>query len=338
MNGKGEPEPFSLSFTVDVDVTDPAALRAYAVSRAESPEEITMADTSSMDALLIAYDSFYLDDVPGVTEGNYRTNIYPGHLVGPRDTAEPDRGDNQFTETRIRKSRFTFLEDTADGMLQVAKYVHGLRNEMQEAAERAAYWAGKSPDAPALTDRQAEILAGVLWQASVELIGDLFGDLDELRDGGTTVKDKGGKSWALHSLPAIYDDRYDRHFVESFLAICQDLSMMLVTGWRKPSCPAQDLAVACLQAQAEEHVLDTPIADELPRYWPDILTEMMPEGGDVGMLLVMTAEEFERENLPMESPVRFDNWFKPYTPDDPLPPYAMYWGHSAYEEDAPDQE
>lgn len=335
MTDKGDPEPFSLVFSVDVDVTDPAALRAHAVSRAESPEEITMADTDSMDALLIAYDTIYLDEVPGVTEGNYRTNIYRGHLAGDSSPDGPDTGDNQFEETRIRQSHLTFLEETAEGMLHVAKYVHGLRDEMQEAAQRAASWSGTKPGTPALTPRQAEILAGVLWQASVELIDGLFADLDDLRDG-RTVQDQGGMSEALYSLPAIYDDRYDRNFIPSFMAVCQDLSMMLVTGWRKPSCPAQDLAIACLQGHAEAHVLDTPIADELPLYWPDILTEMMPEGGEVTLLIGMTQEEFGRENFPDDSPVRFQNWFRPYTPDDCLPPYAHYWGSSAYPEEPPD--
>lgn len=315
-------------FTVDVDVTDPEALRAYAVSRAESPEEITMADTSSIDALLLAvYGAF--PELPGVTEQRFRTNAYPGHLLDDVDTVEPDNGDNQFEETRLKRaSRISLIEDSAEGMLQAAKQVHGLRVEMQEAATRVASWAGEDDrhQHQALSSRQAEILSGVLWHASVELIGALFDDLDNLRDGRKTVKDMGGKSFGLSSLPAIYDDRYDRDFTQLFIAVCQDLSMMLATGWRKPSCPAQDLAVVCLQAQAEAHVLDTPIATELPQFWPNILTEMMPEGGDVAILVGMTPEEFDRERFPEDSPVRFENWFKPYGSEDRLPPFARYWG------------
>lgn len=315
-------------FTVDVDVTDPEALRAYAVSRAESPEEITMADTSSIDAILLAVDGAFPNQIPGVTEQRFRTNAYPGHLLNDMDTIEPD-SDNQFEETRLKRtSRISFIEDSAEGMLQAAKQVRGLRSEMQEAATRVASWGGEDDReaTQALSSRQTEILAGVLWHASVELIGSLFEDLDRLRDGRKTVKDMGGKSFGLSSLPAIYDDRYDRDFTQLFLAVCQDLSMMLVTGWRKPSCPAQDLTVVCLQAQAEAHVQDTPIATELPQFWPDILTEMMPEGGDVGILVGMTLEEFDRERLPEDSPIRFENWFKPYSPEDGVPPFAKYWG------------
>lgn len=335
MEDKDDPEALSLMLTVDVEVNDPEALRAYAVTMAQSPEEITMADSSSIDALLLAAGATdFPGPIPGVTEQHSRTNAYPGHFLDYIDTVDPDQSENQFKETRIKQMpRVVFLEQSVEGMLAAAKQVRGLREEMHEAAGRMANLTsflmrqgGSEPeDIPPLSPQQVEIIAGVLWHASVTLIGGLFDDLESLRGGRKTVKDMGGKSNALYGLPEIYDDRYDREFTESFLALCHDLSMMLVTGWRKPSCPAQDLAVSCLQDHAEAHVKDTPIEAALPWYWPDILTEMMPEGGDVTILAGMTQEEFDREQFPGDSPVRFENWFKPYGPEDRLPPYVKYW-------------
>jgi hypothetical protein len=153
---------------------------------------------------------------------------------------------------------------------------------------------------------------------------ELFNDLDLLRDRIPTAADI-DETYVIANLPPQFAHRYDTRFAARFLTVCTDLSMNLVAGWKEPSCVAQELAVRCLLAEADYLAEELELEAELPPDWLGMLENAFLRFADSMMLYDPAMDGFE--NDPAASPegapsMKFEDWFKPFGPDDHVPPFA----------------
>jgi hypothetical protein len=106
---------------------------------------------------------------------------------------------------------------------------------------------GMGPDAGAATRRQARILAGCLWGASIAIIDQLFEDLSKLIELGDRVDANAIKKLqVLSALPPRFAHHFDVGFAQHLLVAAVDLTARFTQGWQPPSCVAQELLLQVL--------------------------------------------------------------------------------------------
>lgn len=181
-----------------------------------------------------------------------------------------------------------------------------------------------SADERAESLRNAKLLAGCLWEASVVLIDQLFEDLDTVKELDPVTPSGIATTSVLSGLPRRFAAGYTPGFVRRFLVVAADTASLLVRGWEYPSCVAQELAVRCLLDQVEviEHLFDLKLADG----WRSILEEQLLEDADSEMLYRRDLDGFEddielAEDLGL-APMGFAEWFEPFNNESKVPPYA----------------
>lgn len=173
--------------------------------------------------------------------------------------------------------------------------------------------------------RQAQLLGGALWSASVIMVDQLFDDLrtvSELTE--ITPADINGTR-VLDNLPARFAHHYGPLFVQKFIVVTADLTASLARSWRSPDCVAAELAVRCLLDETETvvelHGLD------VPERWRQNLEDMMVQDFDYDMLYDRSLDGFEDDQQFLDdfriTPMRFEDWFKPFTDQYAVPPYVQ---------------
>lgn len=164
--------------------------------------------------------------------------------------------------------------------------------------------------------RQTRLLAGLLWNSSSILMDQLFRDLGTLgRLEAVTPIDIAGSS-VLSSLPPRFAASYDVKFTQKLIVVAADVTASLVRGWAAPGCLAAELAVRCLLDQAE--ITEDIYELDLPDGWRPQVEEVLLEDADSEALY----SEDPDGGCFAAGRLGFENWFKPFTPGDVVPPYA----------------
>jgi hypothetical protein len=175
--------------------------------------------------------------------------------------------------------------------------------------------------------RQTRLLAGLLWNSSSILIDQLFRDLGTLsRLEAVTPTDIAGTS-VLSCLPPQFAASYDAKFTQKFIVVASDVTAALARGWTAPGCLAAELAVRCLLDQAE--ITEDIYELDLPEDWRTNVEEVLLEDADSDALYVN--DQYSNDDgghhggrvAAADAPqLGFENWFRPFTPGDTVPPYA----------------
>lgn len=178
----------------------------------------------------------------------------------------------------------------------------------------------EGPDRRGRTLRQATLLAGCLWDASIVMLDQLFDDVERLRaDPGADI----AETWILGQLPPQSSAHYTPLFAQELLVAAVDLTARLSRGWTPLACVAQELLLRVLlnQVEVQEHLYDVDLAPG----WRSRLEEVLFEDLDHEMLFDPSMDGFdnmpELEPLRM-APMRVRDWFVPFNPERRLPPYA----------------
>ncbi|SDK70824.1 hypothetical protein SAMN04487916_102237 [Arthrobacter sp. ov407] len=163
---------------------------------------------------------------------------------------------------------------------------------------------------------QTRLLAGLLWNSSSILIDQLFRDLGTISTLDVlTPTDIAGTS-VLSSLPPQFAASYDSKFAQKFIVVAADVTASLVRGWTAPGCLAAELAVRCLLDQAE--ITEDIYELDLPEDWRADVEEVLLEDADSDALYSDNLDVLEDDAASLD----FEQWFKPFTPGDTVPPYA----------------
>jgi hypothetical protein len=304
----------SLRITVDLDITDPEAVRSYALFRAPTPEHTAMAAGNLYTALAIAMDPRRVSaDVPGVRFLLAKVEAAEGHGTAEwlAEGAAAEQSGRVPADTGIG-------EDAVAALLEASDRVAGIPLEL------LGYSADAKEGERGLSRRRARVLAGLLWHAAAAMTDELFNDIALLRSRGGTAADV-DEVFVIDNLPPQFAHRYDSRFASRFLTVCVELSMNLVSGWKEPACVAQELAVRCLLADAEFLVEQLGLGPELPPGWMPMLERAFLADARSMMLYDPSLDGFEADPGagPQEMPsLRFGDWFKPFRPGMPVPPYA----------------
>ncbi|MGP4033677.1 hypothetical protein [Pseudarthrobacter sp. 1C304] len=170
---------------------------------------------------------------------------------------------------------------------------------------------------------QAQLLAGALWEASAVLIDQLFEDLDSLVKLDRIDRQDIAATFVLSGLPPRQADKYDVRFTRQFIVIAADMTGMLIRGWTRPSCVAQELALRCLFDQVE--IIQDLYDLDLPRDWRGMLEQHMLEDTDSEMLYQNAMDGFEDDvDLNKQlgfAPMKLEHWFEPFN-NASVPPFV----------------
>jgi hypothetical protein len=93
----------------------------------------------------------------------------------------------------------------------------------------------------------------------------------------------------------------------------------------KPGLRCGELAVRCLLDETETVVELYDL--DVPEYWRQQLEDVMVEDFDYGMLYDRSLDGFEDDHQFIDrfriTPMRFEDWFKPFHEEYSVPPYAQ---------------
>jgi hypothetical protein len=175
---------------------------------------------------------------------------------------------------------------------------------------------------------EAQYVAGALFQAAVLIVDHLFIDVDTLKDAGeiaTVAGETPEAFFVLDELPARYAHRYDVRFAQALLVATVDVTRRLTAGWEPLACVAEELALRLIlnQAEAQLDVADVDLDDD----WRGAVEDALFEDVDHELLYDEAADGIEDDPEALAilrmAPMAFTDWFKPFNPDRPLPPYLL---------------
>jgi hypothetical protein len=167
--------------------------------------------------------------------------------------------------------------------------------------------------------RQTRLLAGLLWNSSSILIDQLFRDLGTLSGLEAVTPIEIAGTSVLSCLPPQFAAGYDVTFTQKFIVVASDVTAALARGWTAPGCLAAELAVRCLLDQAE--ITEDIYELDLPEDWRANVEEVLLEDADSDALYNNDDDGHHRATADAAE-LAFENWFKPFTPTDTVPPYA----------------
>lgn len=176
------------------------------------------------------------------------------------------------------------------------------------------------PDERARTLAQATALAGVISWAYDSVLDELFQDFAIMLSGGT-VSD----TLQIRDLPEVYDDRYDRLFVQKFVAVTVDLGTAMVSGFGHPTCVAQELALRLVLNRAEQVEWTYPL--NLADSWRSDVEDALFEDADHELLYgpwadglgedIASSGQLDVVNLD------FADWFSSFADHQHVNPYCF---------------
>jgi hypothetical protein len=209
-----------------------------------------------------------------------------------------------------------------DELLTRAGRVKGVDPAWLGASEAGA----AGPDERAQRLREAYLLAGCLWDASIVVVDHLFEDVVQLRtaaeqDWPDVVDD----SWVLSSLPERFRRHYTPVFAQKFLVAMVSVTHRLTAGWTPLACVAEELATRCLldEVVVQKETFAVPLAP----HWRSGLEEYVFEDLDHEFLYDDALDGFENDPgsgpLPGMPPMGITSWFVPFDDQRHMPPYAQ---------------
>lgn len=180
-----------------------------------------------------------------------------------------------------------------------------------------------NPDTRAAQLRDAALLSGLTWHASITLVDKAFEDV-------VLVHAKTHSQWAeivddtdvLSRLPARFWHQVNPGFANLFAAAIIDLTGRISRGWTALTCVAHELALKCLLDEMEviADTYDVP----LPSDWRSDLEQFLFEDLDHEFLYAREYDGFERDpnfGPPGMVSMDFKDWFKPFSRDRRLPSF-----------------
>jgi hypothetical protein len=177
--------------------------------------------------------------------------------------------------------------------------------------------------------RRATALAGCLMYAADLLIDELIDDIVILRADETGADDPDpavliGDTWVLSQLPARFAARYTPLFAQQLLVAAVDLTGRLTKGWEPPASVAQELGLR-IMLNLTEFVADTAEV-ALDDGWRAYLEQLLFEDLDHELLYNPAFDGIEddpQSQPPGMAPMRFADWFEPFSDERTMPPYAL---------------
>ncbi len=195
--------------------------------------------------------------------------------------------------------------------------------ELEWLGARAADEAG--PDERGESLRQAALLAGCLWQASVVLIDGLFDDVEQLRSQqDSNLMAAVDDTRVLATLPVRFRPHYSPTFTRKFLVAAVAVTERLNKGWEPLACVSEELALRCLLDQVE--ILAETFQVPLSPHWRPELEKHLFEDLDHEYLFDQALDGFEDDATfgpPGMAPMDFASWFVPFNEERRMPPYAQ---------------
>jgi hypothetical protein len=227
------------------------------------------------------------------------------------------------------------------------RYLTHLRDDAPKAAGvedlllDALATVGAGEDAPAdpfaagrLTVERACLLQGLLWNASVIMIDELFEDLEELRSAqrdpapGTqevAITRAVHDSLVLSGLPVRYAGLYDAGFVLRFIAASIVVTARVATGWKDPATIAEVLATRLLLDRVETLIRNNGVRIDVD-WRPAVEAALYDDAGDG----LFGAEDGVADALSIDDAghagadgqLDFEEWFTPFRDPPGTAPYA----------------
>lgn len=196
--------------------------------------------------------------------------------------------------------------DIEAGVLRSAKQADGLSLEMLNLDDADAH-AGR-------------LVLGVMFDASIEMMDELFEDLVAIHSKPADVE----HTWIISQLPRQYRDLYDELFVRQLAVAAVDLFGRLTDGWQPPSCVAQELLLRLLLDAVE--VRAELFSAPFPRNWRPSLEENLFEDLDHEMLSTPRMDGADSDPSLASlgiAPMDLGSWFTAFNPTLALPPYLL---------------
>jgi hypothetical protein len=171
---------------------------------------------------------------------------------------------------------------------------------------------------------RASALAGCLIQASVIVVDQLIDDIARLRERKGAATPAIGDTWVLSDLPARFEANYSPLFAQEFLVALIDVTSRLTRGWEPLACVAQELGLRILLDRVELVAEAADVA--LDDGWRSHLEDLFFDDLDHELLYDPACDGIEDDPAsqpPGMTPMRFEDWFKPFNSERTLPPYAL---------------
>jgi hypothetical protein len=186
-----------------------------------------------------------------------------------------------------------------------------------------------SPAERAAATRRAAALAGCLIQAAEVLIDELIDDIVSLRAEESAAGQYGAAAqiedtWVLCQLPARFAARYTPLFAQRLLVAVVDVTGRLTKGWEPLASVAQELGLRILLNLVD--IVAETAGVTLDDGWRGHLEEILFEDIDHEMLYNPAYDGIEDDpesQPPGMAPMRFEDWFKPFSDERTMPPYAL---------------
>lgn len=172
--------------------------------------------------------------------------------------------------------------------------------------------------------RRASALAGCLMHAAEIVIDELIDDITSLRDHDDAQTPDIAETWILGQLPRRFAANYTALFAQKFLVATVDLTGRLTRGWESLACVAQELGLRILLNQVEVVAETADVA--LDDHWRSHLEDLFFEDLDHEFLYDPAYDGIEDDPAsqpPGMAPMRFGDWFVPFSEDRTMPPYAL---------------
>jgi hypothetical protein len=194
------------------------------------------------------------------------------------------------------------------------------------SAEHAGSWTAAEQ---AAARRRAAALAGCVMLAADLLIDELIEDIVSLRVDETAAGDRDAAAriagtWVLSQLPPRFAASYTPLFAQRLLVAMVDVTGRLTRGWEPLASVAQELGLRVL-LNLVDVVADT-AGVALDDGWRDHLEDLLFEDLDHELLYNPAHDGIEDDpdsQPPGMAPMRFADWFRPFSDERTMPPYAL---------------
>lgn len=299
---------FTIRIDLDVEVTDAKALERCALAKLEQSEfepgglEEAREDVREgpESAVMVSVEPHRMfDGVDGVEYTGDVMEALPTENESPVKVRMSDGAKSTEENRQQGIDRLFRYAELATGLdLELLGYDDGLPELDRRRSEK-----------------QARLLAGCLWNASAVVIDELFMDIQSLSGLDSVTPKDISQTFVLSGLPERFAHKYSMMFAQKMMTIMIDLTMKLSRGWSTPSCVAQELALKVL-LDGVEVTLET-YGLELADDWRELLEASMYEDDDHENLYDASMDGFENDSAYMNhfgmAPMRFEDWFKPFT-------------------------
>lgn len=328
-----------LHLELDIEITDPAAVRHHAQSWAKQQagndqqaltQLLDQAAEGTGSALIMMMDpEDLLGSIPGTEilgaamwagDSDDETENWPSEAAAA-DGLEDDTGDiagdlggSALTEGGELEDDLESEEEWVNKIIADAARLPGL--DLQSLGYDAD---APDPKARARSLQDAMVLRGSLHWAYESFIDELFDDISAIRQNPHAIDE----TLQIGNLPPLYQAHYGPLFAQRFLVVALDLGTAFASSFQAATCVAQELALRLVIARVE--ILAEAISSlELPEDWQELLLDALFQDRDHELLYSPELDGISHEpalaSLGMAD-LDVAAWFTPFG-DSTVNPYA----------------